>query len=665
MAVVKLKEVSIIGKLADIDAVATVCGRSGFFHADDAMSQYGDTPDFTAFSEENPYTEALQGLKDALNKAGKEINLLSTQESKNFYMTADEAIAYAKDVASKVKEWEANKAAAAAKLAEYEESMEAMGHFVGLNLNLDEIASCEYVNVRFGSLPKENLDKLNAYKENPNVIFTPCVADEERQWGLYFAPAANTSDVDRIFAGLKFQKVTLDTMTGRPEDTVAALRQKRDHEAMIVSQSQANMDSLINGEFNKIQQVYTFLAEKNVYYTAICRSAARYDDNFVIIGWIPKKAEDQLRKELAQFKLIELSFKTGKEVEKHNPPVTIHNPPFFRGFEFFTRMYGMPGPQDIDPTPFMAIIYTICFGIMFGDIGQGACVALIGYLLMWKCAKMQVGRILLHCGCSSMVFGFFYGSIFGFEEWLNPVHQGMGIAFAHGEKFIHVMNADTSANIIYATMGLGVIMMTAAMIINIINKFARGKIGEAIFGMSGCAGLAFYIGLAGVLASLIVPDYCEFVGFNGFNILWLLLLLLLPLVAIFFHGPMTELFEGRGFNLGGAGIGDFILQNFFELMEVAISTMSNVMSYLRVGAFVLVHAGMMQVVFALATSFGGDGGVIYIIIVVIGNGVITALEALLVCIQVMRLNFYELFNRFYAGGGREYVPVNAAEMIEK
>ena len=73
----------------------------------------------------------------------------------------------------------------------------------------------------------------------------------------------------------------------------------------------------------------------------------------------------------------------------------------------------------------------------------------------------------------------------------------------------------------------------------------------------------------------------------------------------------------------------------------------------------------MQVVFSLATTFGGDGGVIYIIIVVIGNGVITALEALLVCIQVLRLNFYEMFNRFYAGDGREYEPVIASQMLAK
>ena len=665
MAVVKLKEVSIIGKLADIDGVATALGRTGVFHADDAMVQYGDTPDFTAFSEENPYTEPLQALNDALNKAGKEVTLLSDKESKNITMTADEAIAYANNVSAKLREWDASKTQAQNKLDEYTESMDAMAHFTGLNLDLDEISACEYVNVRFGSLPKENLDKLNAYKENPNVIFTPCTEDDQNVWGLYFAPVDNSSDVDRIFSGLKFRRATLDTMTGKPEDTVAALRQKRDAEAAIISQAEAGAKSLLESDEKTLQQAYTLLTEKNLYYSAICRSAARYEDNFVMVGWIPKTEEANVKQALSPFKLIELNFKSGKEVEKHNPPTMIKNIPIFRGFEFFTKMYGMPGSEDIDPTPFIAIMYTILFGIMFGDVGQGFFVALIGFCFMWLVKGLQVGRILLHCGISSMIFGFFYGSIFGFETWLNPVHQAMGIAFNHhAGKFIEVMAADTSPYIIYFTMGLGVIAMTISMIINIILKFRHGHIGEALFGTAGIAGLAFYIGLAGLLANLIVGDLCAYIGFNGFSLPWLLGMCLFPLVLIFFREPFAELFEGHGFNLGGS-VGDFIMQNFFELIEVAISTMSNVMSFLRVGAFVLVHAGMMQVVFSLATTFGGDGGVIYIIIVVIGNGVITALEALLVCIQVLRLNFYEMFNRFYAGDGREYEPVIASQMLAK
>ena len=678
MAVVKLKEVSIIGKLADLDNIATICGRTEVFHVEDAMSRYTDSPDFVPFSDENPYSEALSAMQDAVSRAGKELTLLEGKEAEKIDLTSEAAISYAQSMAATLREWEATKTTAQAKYQEYSDSMEAMGHFVGLNLDLDEIAACEYVNVRFGSLPKENLDKLDAYKENTGVIFVPCTEDATHQWGLCFVPSPDANnamelseeetrpidagEVDRIFAGIGFQKVLLETMKGRPEDTVADLRSKKEAEEAILKQAESNIDSYWNEEAAKAQVVYTYLAEKNVYFSAICRNAVKYDDNFVLIGWIPKEAEAPLSGQLQQYDLIELNFRGGKEVEKYNPPRTIKNIGIFRPYEMYTKMFGTPGPNDIDPTPLVAIVYSILFGIMFGDVGQGAVIGIVAFIL-YKKGKLAVGAILVPCCICSVIFGFFYGSIFGVETWLNPVHQAMSIDFnAHAGKFIEVMDAYTSPYIIYFTMGIGVVIMTICMIINIINKFAKGHAGEAVFGTSGIAGLAFYIGLAGVLANLIVADLCTYMGFNFFSLGWLLGMCLAPLVLIFFREPLGMLIEGKGIHFED-GFGNYCLQNIFELIEVAISTMSNVMSFLRVGAFVLVHAGMMQVVFSLAETFGGSNMIIYIIIAVIGNALIAVLECLLVCIQVLRLNFYEMFNRFYVGDGREYIPVVASKMI--
>ena len=97
-----------------------------------------------------------------------------------------------------------------------------------------------------------------------------------------------------------------------------------------------------------------------------------------------------------------------------------------------------------------------------------------------------------------------------------------------------------------------------------------------------------------------------------------------------------------------------IVENIFESIEVLLSYVTNTMSFLRVGAFVLVHAGMMMVVFVLAET---AGPIAYWPIVVVGNVIVMVLEALLVAIQVLRLEYYELFSRFYSGEGRPYEPV--------
>ena len=648
MAVVKLKEVSIIGKLSELDKVATICGQSNVFHSDNAMNFYADTPDFTAYNEDNPYAEPLQQLNDAIVKANKTLTLLDTKETKNIHMDNDAMISYAKEIAAQINEWEKEKKEAEDKIKEYTSVIDDMGHFVGLNLNLDEVNSCEFVQVRFGALPKENVEKLAVYKDNPDVIFTPCTTDDKYQWGVYFTPITAASSVDRIFSSLKFERVELNELKGSPEAIVADVRAKRDAEVALVNK----IESLWRQEGTKLQQVFSLLTEKNVYFTSICRNAARYDDNFVVVGWIPAKAESALKAELSKLNLMEVSFKGSQEAKKHNPPTKIKNAGIFRPFEFFVDMYGMPNYNEFDPTPFVAITYTILFGIMFGDLGQGPCIAIVGFL-MWKLKKMAIGKILIPCGISSAIFGMIYGSVFGFEEWLNPMYEAMGIAGAHG-KPIHVMDGATSQLVIYATIGFGALLIMIAMGIGIVSNIKQGHLEHALFGESGLASLMLYIGIIGFgLTQFLGWPIATFGG--SVNIwVWLSILVFLPLIAILLKGILGPLCEGKPWK--PASWGDYFMQSFFEIIVMFIEYLAHTMSFLRVGAFVLVHAGMMLVVFTLA-DMAASMMPVYIIIVIIGNIIVTCLECLLVCIQVLRLQYYELFSRYYDGSGRKFEPV--------
>ena len=99
--------------------------------------------------------------------------------------------------------------------------------------------------------------------------------------------------------------------------------------------------------------------------------------------------------------------------------------------------------------------------------------------------------------------------------------------------------------------------------------------------------------------------------------------------------------------------GDFLIQNVFELIEYVLSYFSNTVSFLRIGAFVLVHAGMMMVVFAL----GSQGK--NIPVVILGNVLVIALEGLLTGIQALRLEFYEMFSRCFEGNGKPFLSVSS------
>ena len=306
----------------------------------------------------------------------------------------------------------------------------------------------------------------------------------------------------------------------------------------------------------------------------------------------------------------------------------------------------MPCHNVVDPTALVAFTYTLLFGIMFGDVGQGFIVALVG-ALMYKFKKMEIGRILVPCGIMGMVFGFLYGSVFGFEELLTPIHQKL---FGTPGKLIEVMKPESINLIIYGSVAIGIVTIALAMIVNIVSSLKRRDYESAFFGANGVAGFVFYISLvAGLVCQMLL-------GIEVMNIAYIICLIVIPLILMFLREPLGKLCKKKK-NWQPGSWGEYCTQSFFELFEMCLSYVTNTMSFLRVGAYILVHAGMMLVVFTLAEMVGGVVG--YTIILIIGNGIVMALEALLVAIQVLRLDYYEIFSRFYIGEGRPFVPVVA------
>ncbi|MBQ9948203.1 MAG: ATPase, partial [Oscillospiraceae bacterium] len=106
-------------------------------------------------------------------------------------------------------------------------------------------------------------------------------------------------------------------------------------------------------------------------------------------------------------------------------------------------------------------------------------------------------------------------------------------------------------------------------------------------------------------------------------------------------------------------VGNFIIENFIDLFEAALSFLSNTMSFLRIGGFILSHAGMMLVVAQLAGTNVPDAEITVgtVITYIIGNLIVMGVEGLLVGIQILRLEFYEIFNRFYSGNGKGFRPI--------
>ena len=260
---------------------------------------------------------------------------------------------------------------------------------------------------------------------------------------------------------------------------------------------------------------------------------------------------------------------------------------------------------------------------------------------LWMTIKATVVAVV-----GAVVFGLVFGSVFGFEHVLDPLYHAL---FGLEEKPIEVMNPSMTVNIILGAVLIGLFLIMVAMVLNIVSSLRRRDYESGLFGPNGIAGLVFY-------ASLVAGLGGQFIGLHLISVPYVLALIVLPLLLIFLREPLGRLAAGDP-DWKPEKWGEFILQNFFELFEIMLSYLSNTMSFLRVGAFVLVHAGMMMAVFAIAELFGPLG---FTIAVIIGNALVMGMEALLVSIQVMRLEFYEMFSRYYVGDGRAFQPLSVS-----
>ena len=371
------------------------------------------------------------------------------------------------------------------------------------------------------------------------------------------------------------------------------------------------------------------------YYTAgeMRRYCARDNTDFYLTGWVDGKTLKKIEKEFDGDDRVMVSYDSAKEAPKHlTPPTCLVNNPVFRPFEFFIKMYGLPSYNEIDPTPIVALTYILMFGIMFGDAGQGLVMAIGGFLL-YKFKKVDLAAIIGMVGVSSTVFGLLYGSVFGFEDVI--------------QKTVLIRPMDNIMTMLISAVAFGVVIIVMAMLVNLANAIKQKNVGKLLFSQNGIAGMLFYLAVIfGVVMMLFKR--------NVFTVVYNIIFIVIPLVLIMFQSPLSRLIEKKKKLFDGSK-GEFILENIFELFDIVLSFITNTISFVRVGAFALNHVGMMSVVFIFAKMASGATSTV---VIIIGNIIVMGLEGLIVGIQVLRLEFYEIFSRFYDGGGKEFKTIS-------
>lgn len=634
MAVEKMHFINIVGPKNDLDDFVS----EYLVHRDvelvNTMSVLDDVKGITPYIVENPYTHLLKGAKEAMNKLNIDIN----EEDLKAYANYDVSDLFTHDyyideLNKKLKEWDDQKKAIEKDLKKKETIRKQLLLLQDLDVEVDRFFHFEFIKFRFGSLPKYNYDKLEHYTENVDVVVFEVFREEDQVYIMYFSPDEFHEKVDSLFSSLYFQRVFISgEVEGCPKDALA----KVDHQIEELHRKLGDLKHLVDNyakdHIEKIKYLY-YGASKFYQVFHVRRYAAHSKEIFCLHGWIPESQIDGFTAELDKSTSVSYVLETPEEVPKLKPPTKLKNNPIFRPFQELVKMYGIPSYNEFDPTPLVAITYMILFGMMFGDIGQGLVLSTIGYLV-YKKAKTPLGKIVMMIGFSSAFFGILYGSIFGIEE-------------IGGQRIFHLISPMENQFVILGMgIGFGIILIIVAMCINIFNCLKNKNFGKALFDKNGVIGLFFYLALLGMVAGIATNlDFYEKPWF-------IIPCLVIPVIILFLSHPIMN-FVNHAKEVFPQEKGSFFVEAFFEVFEILLSILSNTLSFVRVGAFALNHVGLFMAVHELMKMTSEVGGVV---ILILGNVIIIGLEGLIVGIQGLRLEYYELFSRFFQGDGREIHP---------
>ncbi len=627
MATVAMKHVYIYGLDTQLPRTLDEFCRLKCFHPDRAV-QSGD-----GTGVKNPYRSLLHKTNGLLNDIGVSVDYDDYDDT---HYDIDEIAELVNDTAGTVSELAQRRAELTDEIAEFDRAKIQLGHIINMGSNFDNIFKCSFVKVRFGRLPKDSLVKLEYFEDQP-FTFQQYDFDGEYYWGVYFTDTPHSAVVDNIFNDLYFERIRVpDFAHGTPKDSLAIF----DMYERSLKEELSGLPDIFGIEdavVEKLKNYAKYLSYHERLYN-LTGLATQLDYSFYLSGFIPEDRYGEAEQALKKIDSVHMIKQNTKNSEIA-PPTKLKNNKFSRPFEFFVEMYGLPRAGGVDPTLFVALTYTLFFGIMFADVGQGLVLALIG-LFITKKRKHALGGVMTRCGISSMIFGSVFGSVFGFEHVFDPFWQSLGLS----GKPIHALSSEWAIVILLISVGIGVAMTVVVIVLSLVAAHKEGRLRHRLFTPNGISGMVFYVtGVFLLVDSLFLH--------TGVPLFITLPILLISFFAIAFAEPITHLYCGH--KLSDLKFGDVVLAAFFETFETVLSYVSNTLSYMRVGGFVLVHAGMMTVVFVLAEM----SPTFFIPVVIIGNIFVIALEGLIAGIQVMRLEYYEMFNRFYLAGGTPFSPL--------
>jgi V/A-type H+/Na+-transporting ATPase subunit I len=356
------------------------------------------------------------------------------------------------------------------------------------------------------------------------------------------------------------------------------------------------------------------------------RLAITQDDVAVFVGWTPSPEVGGLREAMAGNGAALVELPPPDEL----PPTLLRAAKVAGPFRVLVDTYGVLPYSDVDPTAFAALAFVVMFGMMFGDVGHGALLIVLGAIL----ARIRTGRLaplrpawplLVAAGAAGAIFGVLYGEVFGPTHlvpplWLAPLEEPL--------------------TLLKAAVVVGSVLLSVSYLLGSANRWREGGAAAALYAEGGLAGGLVFAGIAA--AALGWSSGASSLSITG-------VVVAVVGLGLVFVGALYG--AGRGFAA--------ITRAVVEVMDTGIRVGSNIISFTRLAAFGLMHAALSLVTLEAAQHLAATGPLGWVgaaAVFVVGTLVALALEGMVASIQALRLEYYELFSRMFEEEGRPFAP---------
>ncbi len=640
----------------DVKNVLRCLGSLGEFQFQDDLVHGSQPSDDGVHAKLNPDLD----LFNRLQNARASLNLPDMEEFKgDVELPTDADFDEAEKLISSVESLHERELDLSGELKRVNEAYNETLAFAKLNVPASQLESLSFLTLRIGKIDPANYGLIKN-SLGDKAIVTKLGEDGSRI--LVACSKKMRFFVDGELDKIGFVKVDLPKdFTGVPEDALKKLKEEKEDKEKALADLEAERKNLAATHSEllfRLLQSYSLGAQL----TAVQNRLESTQFVYRITGWIPAYLVRDLMKKIDGLTEGRTAFRDFMPSEvatvasgQEKVPVRLKHGKVVQNFERMIFSYGSPLYGTIDPTPFVALFFTLLFGIMFGDAGQGLVFFVLGILMTKK--KVKIGGwekfnwVFVCIGVSSMIMGLLTGEFFANEKILAPFGRFVtGLFGEPRDQILPMMPTGSKESILRMflffgfTVAVGFVINTLGLIINIINKFSLRRTGEAIFGKTGITG-AFFFWYVIVFALRIAlfhhtPAIYDWILIGG------------SLLVTAFGEPLARLVDGHRPILEN-GVFAAIIGAIVEIIEVVSSYLSNTVSFVRVGAFALAHAVLGYIIEMLTEVTPGPAG---ILVAIVGNAIVIVLEGMIVAIQVVRLQYYEFFSKFFSETGREFKP---------